>query len=103
MDFLFTILKDASRNNIKAILSKKCVAVNGLCTTQFNYVLYRGDIVQVSKIPFKTTRSIKKEKHEDSKVNKLDIIYEDNDFIVINKPSGLLSIESDKEKSGHCL
>ena len=29
---------------------------------------------------------------------KLEIIYEDKDFIAINKPSGMLSIESDKEK-----
>jgi 23S rRNA pseudouridine1911/1915/1917 synthase len=28
----------------------------------------------------------------------LDIIYEDDDFIAINKPNGLLSVESDKER-----
>ena len=30
---------------------------------------------------------------------KLDIIYEDDELIAINKPSGLLSIESDNEKN----
>lgn len=29
---------------------------------------------------------------------KLDIIYEDKEFIVVNKPSGLLTISTDKEK-----
>ena len=29
---------------------------------------------------------------------KIDIIYEDKDFIVVNKPSGLLTISTDKEK-----
>ena len=29
---------------------------------------------------------------------KINIIYEDKDFIVVNKPNGLLTIESDKEK-----
>ena len=28
-----------------------------------------------------------------------NIIYEDDDFIVINKPHGLLTIESDNEKT----
>ena len=47
-------------------------------------------MVQLSKNPIKDE---KKEKI------KLDIIYEDDELIVINKPSGLLSIESDNEKS----
>lgn len=32
------------------------------------------------------------------KENKLDIIYEDKDFLVVNKPAGLLTVSTDKEK-----
>jgi len=32
------------------------------------------------------------------KSEKLDIIYEDKDFIVVNKPYGLLTVSTDKEK-----
>ena len=32
------------------------------------------------------------------KSERLDIIYEDKDIIVVNKPSGLLTIATDKEK-----
>ena len=96
MEFLLTTLKDQSRNNVKTILSSHCVAVNGCSCSQFNYKLYRGDVVMISKKPFE---GLQKAKPQDSKQSvKLDIIYEDKEFIVINKPSGLLSIESDKEK-----
>ena len=33
-----------------------------------------------------------------NKKDKLDIIYEDKDLIVINKPCGLLTVSTDKEK-----
>ena len=95
-DFLLETLKNESRNNVKAIMTKKCVAVNGLICSQYNYNLYRGDVVMISPKPIVGLENMKKQNQKQEK--KLDIIYEDNDFIVINKPSGLLSIESDKEK-----
>ena len=33
-----------------------------------------------------------------NKNEKLDIVYEDKDLLVVNKPSGLLTIATDKEK-----
>ena len=33
-----------------------------------------------------------------SKKNKLDIVYEDKNFLVVNKPAGLLTVSTDKEK-----
>ena len=32
-------------------------------------------------------------------IKDLDILYEDHEFIVVNKPQGLLSVSSDKEKT----
>ena len=95
-EFLLATLSKESRNNVKAILSKKCVAVNGLVCSQYNYKLYRGDVVMVSPKPIIGLEKMKKQKETVKK--HLDIIYEDDDFIAINKPSGLLSVESDKEK-----
>lgn len=96
LEFLYQIFKDQSRNNVKSILSKRHVAVNGLPVTQFNYMLYKGDIVQVSKEQFDRTEVKKVEKKPRVKIN---IVYEDNDILVINKPNGLLTIESDHEKT----
>ena len=88
LDFLFEVLKGQSRNSVKSTLSSKRVSVDGAPITQFDFKLYPGDTVIISNNPIRTkTRS------------NLPIIYEDDEIIVINKPSGLLSIASDKEKN----
>lgn len=87
LEFLFLTLKGQSRNSIKSILSHRMVSVDGAPITQFNFKLTKGDTVIISKTAIhKKTRS------------NLPIIFENDEMIVINKPSGLLSIASDKEK-----
>ena len=88
LEFLLETLKGKSRNNIKSLLSHHQVLVDGAPISQFDFELAKGDEVSISPTP---VRKVQKEK------SKLDIIYEDDDFIAINKPSGLLSIASDKE------
>lgn len=86
---------NTSRNNVKNILSNHQVLVNGNVVTQFNFLLGREDEVKISKNPIRDNKNNKKEFHK--RPPKIEIIYEDDDFIAINKPSGLLSVESDKE------
>lgn len=88
LDFLLANLKSQSRNNIKSLLSHHQILVDGAPITQFDFMLSKNDVVMVSPAPIKKTK-------DDSK---LDIIYEDEELIAINKPSGLLSIASDREK-----
>lgn len=94
LDFLLLTIKGQSRNNIKNLLTRKHILVNGAIVSQYNYELSSKDIVSICKEP---------NKGEVSRVSKnsnikLNIIYEDEDIIVIDKPSGLLSIASDNEK-----
>lgn len=77
-----------SRNNAKNLLSHRLVSIDGAAVTQFNFLLSPGDTLIISKNP------IRKKAQE-----KLPIIFEDEDIIAINKPYGLLSVQSDKEKS----
>lgn len=87
LSFLLETFSSQSRNSIKSLLGSHRVSVDGAPVTQFNFMLYPGDTVIISNTPIKKkTRS------------HLPIIYEDDEIIVINKPSGLLSIASDKEK-----
>ena len=87
LEFLLLTFKDQSRNSVKSLLTNHRVAVDGAPISQYNFMLYPGDVVIVSKTPIhKKTRS------------NLPIIFENDEMIVINKPSGLLSIASDKEK-----
>ena len=87
LEFLLETLKGQSRNSIKSLLTNHRVSVDGAPISQYNFQLAKRDVVIISKTPIhKKTRS------------NLPIIFENEEFIVINKPSGLLSIASDKEK-----
>ena len=87
LEFLLLTFKDQSRNSVKSLLGSHRVSIDGAPVTQFNFKLYPGDTVIISNSPIhKKTRS------------NLPIIYEDNDLIVINKPTKLLSVPSDNEK-----
>ena len=87
MEFLLFKMKDSSRNTVKKLLSNHQVSVGGVPVSQFDYPLVPEDIVIVSK-----NRIHKKQQQN------LPLLYEDDDIIAIDKPSGLLSIASDKEK-----
>ena len=87
LNYLLETLKGQSRNSIKSLLTNHRIAVNGAPVSQYNFVLYPKDTVIISKTAIRRkTRS------------NLPIIYEDDEIIVINKPSGLLSVASDNEK-----
>ncbi len=85
------VMEKASLSNTIArhVISGNQVSVGGAPVSLFNYKLYPEDEVLISYNKIR--------KHTP---HQLDIIYEDDDIIAINKPSGLLSIASDREK-GH--
>ena len=87
LDFLLFKLPSTPRKNVKTMLSKHCVAVNGVPVSQFDYPLVKEDVVTISKTPI--TKHTRKD---------LPIIYEDEDIIAMDKPSGLLSVATDREK-----
>jgi 23S rRNA pseudouridine1911/1915/1917 synthase len=88
LDFLLLRLSDRSRNNVKSLLTHREVLVDGVVVTQYDRPLLIGQTVRIS-------RAITPGKKQQGA---LDILYEDDDIIAINKPAGLLSISTDKEK-----
>ena len=86
LDTLFILFKDLSKKKIKNYLKDGGVLVNGKVVTKYNTIVKKNDVIELSK----TNKTHKK--------SNLDIIYEDEYFFVINKPSGLLSISTTKEK-----
>ncbi|MFA7100515.1 MAG: RluA family pseudouridine synthase [Bacilli bacterium] len=87
LEFLIATIPHQSRNNIKHLLSNKKILVDGVSISQFDYPLHMKQVVRISKTPI----------IQESMKGSLKIIYEDDDFIAINKPAGLLSIASDRE------
>lgn len=88
IDFLREKISSKSKNNIKSFLSNEMVRVNNIIQTNHDFKLKDNDVVEI-----KNNYIINK------KYNlKIEIIYEDSDIIVINKPAGLLTMASNKEK-----
>ena len=87
LDFLLKTFSSQSRNSVKSLLSSHRVSINGAPVTQFNFKLFPKDVVIITKNPIR-----RKLRHN------LPIIFENEELIVINKPSKLLSVPSDNEK-----
>ena len=86
LPFLLDQVRGQSRNNVKALLTRGQVQVNGKTVTRHDHPLEPGQHVVIlpqgagkQKAPF-------------------PIVYEDGRILVIEKPAGLLSMASDKEK-----
>lgn len=94
---------NTSRNNVKSLLVRKQVLVNGKVVTQYNYVLAKDDEVKLARKPVKDGVVASQTTAKNAKTSAprprltLKIIHEDEDFLVVDKPAGLLSVESDKE------
>lgn len=88
-DELFNYLRNnlvsKSKNNIKSLLKNECVYVNNKLVTKYNYIVNKNDVIVIGK-------NIKKDNFN------LKIIYEDNDIIVVDKPTKILTISNEKEK-----
>ena len=78
--------KDLSNKTIKNYIKNGMVKVNDKVITNSSYLLHENDNIEIIYIK--------------NKINDydLDILYEDDYLIAINKPNGLLSISNDKEK-----
>lgn len=97
LEFLLAKL-NTSRNNVKSLLTNRQILVNGSLVTQYNFMLAKDDEVKISKRPIPREDNNKQAKPKARKFYTFNIVYEDEDFIAIDKPYGLLSVESDKER-----
>lgn len=80
MTFLMEKMPDTSRTKVKDYLAHN-VCVDGRRVSQFNYPLMPGMVVSIEKASYK----------ERMKPRNLDIVYEDDFLLVVNKHEGLLS------------
>lgn len=86
LETLFVLFEDISKKKVKNYLKEGGVLVNDKVITKYNFKVKPNDTIELNKV--------NKTHHKSA----LEIIYEDNDFLVINKPAGLLSVGTNKEK-----
>lgn len=85
LKYLYSKLSNISKNNIKSLLKNEHILVNDRVVTKFNYLLKEKDTIHIIDNYIKDYKNI-------------EIIYEDKDLIVVNKPENLLTIATEKEK-----
>lgn len=88
MNFLIEKMPEKSRTSIKSLLTKRKVFVGNDVVSQYNHPLLPGQTVTVDwgKVTIDTT------------MKGVSIIYEDDDVLVVEKESGILSIATDNER-----
>ena len=85
LDYLYNNL-DMPKKKIKQYLIHGSIYVNNNKTTQYNYKLVTGMTISIDT------------DNKNKKTLPFDILFEDDHIIVVNKPSGLLTIATLKEK-----
>lgn len=88
LPFLLSAVKGKSRNNIKSLLSRKLVTIDGKPTSQFDTHLAPGQTVTILSVPAPRQDALP-----------FPLLYEDEHIIVVNKPAKLLSVANEKEKN----
>ncbi len=77
-------LEGVPKGKLKSYLEHRQISVDGFVTSKFDYKVKSGQTVRIRR--------------SDTPASELDIIYEDDYLLAVNKPAGLLSIASDTEK-----
>lgn len=87
LDSISSFKNDMSKKTIKNYIKNKMVMVNDKVITNSSYIVNDGDEITINYSKTMLTDT------------EIDILYEDDYLIAINKPSGLLSIGNDKERN----
>ena len=87
LPFLLSHVKGKSRNNVKSMLARGQVLVDGRPASRFDH-----------PVPVGARVTVKAHVEEQPSALPFPILYEDRDILVIDKPAGLLTIANEKEK-----
>ncbi len=96
--FLITFFNGCSKNLVYKFLRKKTIKVNNK-KKDFRYILKEGDRLQIyiSDESLEKIRNPKKTLVNTSEYF-LNVIYEDSEIIIVNKPKGIIIHSDNKEK-----
>ena len=104
LQYLYEIFPTQSKTGVKNMLSKGQVLVNGEQKTAFDQPLFAGDAILVLPKGISMAREDTVNAREAVEKAGVKIVFEDENYIVADKPSGLLTVSTakgSKSKSGH--
>jgi 23S rRNA pseudouridine1911/1915/1917 synthase len=86
LEFLYESFPDRSRKSIKSLLEQRRIMIRDQIITRFDYPLAPGmDII-----------ILKKKSSPNTGLRKMNLLYEDEHLLVIEKSAGLLSVATEK-------
>lgn len=77
---------DYTKSKLKSLFKYKNITVNGKLPINLTVEVKKNDKIEISK------------EIKNVSIGTIPIIYEDKDYLVVNKPSGMLTVSTDKEK-----
>ena len=78
---------DYTKSKLKSLFKYRNITVNGKVPSNLNVEVKKNDKIEISK------------EIKNVSIGTIPIVYEDKDYLVVNKPSGMLTISTDKEKN----
>lgn len=88
LEFLFGANKAQSKTTVRSYLKNNQISINGIPTTQFDKNVNEGDTISINLGIAKNT----------FKHSMLEIVFEDDYLLVVNKKNGLLTMGTDRER-----
>ena len=98
LEYLFQLFPGQSRTGVKNILSKGRILVNGESRTAFDLPLKKGDRITVLSKGISIARATRNDARSEVEKAGVQILFEDENYIVVDKPSGMLTVATGKEK-----
>ena len=99
LEYLFEISPGQSRTGVKNLLSKGQVLVNGQGQTAFDWPLKKGDKLTLLPKGISIARATRSDARDQVLKAGVQILFEDENYIVVDKPSGMLTVATGKEKN----
>lgn len=86
--YLISVFPGMGRNSVKQLIRNRCISVNGKVVTRPDLELLEGQLVAVKKSGDGPLANLAG----------MVVLYEDAQIIVVDKPGGLLTVGTEKEK-----
>ena len=99
LPYLFELFPEQSRTGVKNLLSKGQVLVNGQGETAFDKPLKKGDTITILPKGISIARATRSDARDQVLKAGVQILFEDDNYIVVDKPSGMLTVATGKEKN----
>ena len=93
LDILKSMQPQASTNVLRKMLTNERITVDEETIHRAKQIITKGQIVEILPKP---KISVQEEREQQAKTHNLDISFEDEAILVVNKPAGLLSVATDR-------